>query len=157
MERIYSQMRLTMQTFGCQMYVHPELLLILYYIRAKDSELYIRIKDKGMQPEEVVSSIERILPKNLFMQENGSDVKAHYVTNTIGLMLACYVTNGNGDPIFKLLNSENNALLFKPETIDSNLLLEKIKHHDKQGYGGYVFDLSKLMEHIDLLRMLRKD
>lgn len=157
MERIYSQMRLTMQTFGSQMYVHPELLLILYYIRAKDSELYIRIKDKGMQPEEVVSSIERILPKNLFIQGNGSDVKARYVTNTIGLMLACYVRNRNEYSIFNLLNSENNALLFKPETIDSNLLLEIIKHHNKQGYGGYVFDLSKLMEHIDLLRMLRKD
>lgn len=157
MERIYSQMRLTMQTFGSQMYVHPELLLILYYIRAKDSELYIKIKNKGMPPEEVVSSIGRILPKNLFMQENGSDIKARYVTSSIGLMLACYVKNRNGDTIFKLLNSENNALLFKPETIDSDLLLEVIKHHNKQGYGGYVFDLSKLMEHIDLLRMLRKD
>ena len=157
MERIYSQMRLTMQTFGSQMNVHPELLLILCYIRAKDSELYTRIKDKGMQPEEVVSSIERILPKNLFMQENGSDVKARYVTNSIGLMLACYVRNRNGDTVFELLNPEDNALLFKPEVIDPSLLLEAIKRHNRQGYAGYVFDLSKLMGHIDLLHMLRKD
>ena len=157
MERIYSQMRLTMQTFGSQMYVHPELLLILYYIRIKDTELYEKIRNKELEINELVSSIEALLPKSLFILKTEIDYKARYVTNSIGLMLTCYVRSRNANTIFKLLNSENNALLFKPETIDSNLLLEVIKHHDKQGYAGYVFDLSKLMGHIDLLHMLRKD
>ena len=99
----------------------------------------------------------QLLPKSLFILKTEIDYKARYVTNSIGLMLTCYVRSRNANTIFKLLNSENEALLFKPETIDSNLLLEVIKHHDKQGYAGYVFDLSKLMGHIDLLHMLRKD
>jgi hypothetical protein len=157
MERIYSQMRLTMQTFGSKMCVHPELLLILYYIRIKDAELYEKVRNKELEINELVSSIEILLPKSLFMLKKETDYKARNITNSVGLMLACYARSRNGDTVFELLNPEDNALLFKPEVIDPSLLLEAIKRHNRQGYAGYVFDLSKLMGNIDLLHMLRQD
>lgn len=155
MERIYSYMRLVMRTFSANSYIHPGVLLILYYIRMRNQESYAALNKKLLTIEELVSLIEQLLPKSLFVQQNVSDYKVRFAANEVGLMLTSYVLHRNGLKAYNLLNENKDALSFTCKVMDAKLLFESIKHYDRQGYGGCVFDLSVLIEHIELLTTLQ--
>lgn len=158
MERAYSHIRLVIETFGTNSYINPEIILILYYIRMRDCDSYTKIKNKQLTIENLVSLIENLLPNSFFASENSSsDYKVRFVTYSVGLFLSCYTLNRNGYPIYTLLNKTKDALLFNCKVIDVKMLLEAIKFYERQGFDSCVFDLSLLIEHIELLFLLRAD
>ena len=163
MERLYAYMRLVLSTFGDNYHLHPRLLLILLYLRMQDMDFYQSLKRKGLAIQDVVNTLENEIFQKIKEKESAdkNSIAIRLLTFETARLLVCYSLNRSEVEEKLLTKEENNAsiLSFNTKIIDQNILKEAMSQF-KSGRTSYykqeVFDLTLLLDHIDLLNDIQE-
>ena len=160
MEKMYAHMRLVLQTFRSNEYLHPALVLLLFYIRMIDFDFYRSLTKKSAQIPQIISFVEEKLPHTLLVPKDQYDGKVRFVIAEVARLLSCYSMDKNGYKVYDLLSKEDNSKLqFIPEHMDLQMFQELVVYFERQGQmvGNGIFDLTYLINHIELLLPIQKD
>lgn len=160
MEKLYAHMRLVLQTFRSNEYLHPALVLLLFYIRMIDFDFYRSLTKKSAQIPQIISFVEEKLPHTLLVPKDQYDRKVRFVIAEVARLLSCYSMDENGYKVYDLLSKEDNSKLqFIPEHMDLQMFQELVVYFERQGQimGNGIFDLTYLINHIELLLPIQKN
>jgi hypothetical protein len=64
-EKIFAHARLALNSFASRNYVFPSLFIFLIYIRDFDKNLFEKIRNKEIKPQELLKQIRRFFPENI--------------------------------------------------------------------------------------------
>ena len=168
-EKTYTFARLIMQAFYGEVHVNPEIVLFLIYIRNKDIVFYENLKNKELDIDTIVKFIEDNLPFIVpkFDEEKRTD--CDFLITVIAKFLLCYsykvskntviMKNLSYSTVYKLLDKENNKLLFTTKIERNDLLLTDLRRLESNGYcrEAGIIDLTYMIEHIELMHDLKVD
>lgn len=160
MEKMYAHIRLVLQTFRNNEYLHPALVLLLSYIRILDSKFYNSLAKKHVPIPQIITFVEEHLPHTLLVSKDNYDRKVRFVIAEVARLLSCYSMDENGYKVYDLLSKEDDAkLLFIPKYMDQQMLQELVAYFERQGQmiGNGIFDLTYLINHIELLLPIQEN
>ncbi|MBO7226903.1 MAG: AAA family ATPase [Bacteroidales bacterium] len=168
-EKTYTFARLVIQAFYGEVHVNPEIVLFLIYIRNKDIAFYEKLKNKELNIDTIIEFIEDNLPfiVSKFDEEKRTD--CDFLITVIAKFLLCYsykvskntaIMKGfSYSTVYKLLDEENNKLLFTTKIERNDLLLTDLRRFESNGYcrEAGIIDLTYMIEHIELMHDLKID
>ena len=153
MEKAYSHMRLTLNTFENNVYIHPSLLVLLMFFRETNREFYNSLRQKSLEINKIIQHIEETFPTTMFQTDDEYDERVRTNIWTIADFLVCYITDRYEDHKYKLLKETNPPVLnFTCTVIDSAELLKAINWYSTRGHFYGVIDLRHLIEHLELMK-----
>ena len=156
MEKIYAHIRLSLLTFDYNMYVLPELVLLLMCFRFTDYEFYERIVAQSLTVQELVNEVEVRLPRTLFM---GDKYVVQYVVCGVAMLLITYNLIETGFSRENLIemtpNNEGSKLLISSKEIPQDSLQDAMKFYLDHPRDWGAVPLSYLVQHIELLKSFR--
>ena len=157
MEKMFGHIRLALQTFGEEHIANPDVLLMLMYFRANNADFYSRLKGKSLSAQDLLTEIEGILPKRIFIKEEYDrlDSFRHSVWGVAQLIVS-YNIDWSGRQREQLLvkGSSNDSLklLIAPTVIPKDEFQEAIKWYVENSYGANgTVPLDSLIQHLELL------
>ncbi len=100
------------------------------------------------------------MPHTLLVPKDNYDRKARFVIAEVARLLSCYSMDENGYKVYDLLSKEDNSkLLFIPEHMDLQMFQDLVAYFERQGQmiGNGIFDLTHLINHIELLLPIQEN
>lgn len=152
MEKMCAHIRLSLMTFDDDMYVLPELVLMLMYFRFTDYAFYERIVSQSLTAQELANVVEVNLPRTLFM---GDSSVVQYTVCVVAKLVVAY------NLIEKDVSRENllETIVHNDEVIGSHVMPQErfrraIEFYLKDEHWGRS-PLKYLVQHIELLKSFR--
>lgn len=152
MEKMCAHIRLSLMTFDDDMYVLPELVLMLMYFRFTDYAFYERIVSQNLTVQELVDMVEVRLPRTLFM---GNEPVVQYAVCVVAKLVIAY------NLIEKDVSRENllETNVHNDEVICSHVMPQE---RFRRAIEFYLNDecwgrspLNYLVQHIELLKSFK--
>lgn len=151
-EKIFTNIRLSLNMFSNRHNIPANLLFLLTYLRICESDCYERISKREYTNQELIKQIEKIFPQQIFDLNLNNRKRYFYIT--IALLLDCYRTTdlGRKEDERLLVNiSGNKKLFFKVNVINEPLLVQALEQcESKQD----IVSLESITAKINLLENL---
>lgn len=153
-EKQFTHIRIVLQSFRPNEYVHPGVVVILEYLRQKHYGIYDKISHREYTIDELVEKLEECLPHNIISHKDNYHTESHRFIWQVSRLICCYATDDFGrDDSYNLLSEgDKPELLFKCKVFNKERLLESIKYIMEHGHFNGVFDLRATIEHLELLK-----
>lgn len=133
-EKIFANIRLSLNMFNIRRQLFTELLCLLTYLRICESDCYEKITHREYTIQELINQIEDIFPKETFdlQARNDMDYNQRFYY-TIALLLKCYNTVNFVEEKKILCNKDGNSfLMLKLKYINEQQLIESLKWADSK-------------------------
>lgn len=156
-EKIFANIRLSLNMFNDRRTIFTDLLCLLTYLRICESDFYEKITHREYSIQEIVNQIEFVFPKQLFDLDTNYNI--HYNRRfyfTIAFLLECYITTPSGkDSNQALLTHEEKGLTiaFDVNVIDKEQLIASIGWVKSNSRD--LLSLEEITTKINLLENLR--
>lgn len=128
-EKIFTNLRLSINMFSDIHNIHADLLCLLTYLRICESDCYEKIAHKEYTIQELINQIEIIFPQQIFDLNTIDHITNGSFYFTTALLLSGYANNlrkKDEEPLLSKDN-ENTRLVFKVNFINEEKLVEVIK------------------------------
>lgn len=152
MEKMCAHIRLSLMTFDDDMYVLPELVLMLMYFRFTDYAFYERIVSQSLTAHELAYMVEVNLPRTLFI---GDSSVVQYAVCVVAKLVIAYNLIEKDVPRENLLET----IVHNNEVIGSHVMPQK---RFRRAIEFYLNDecwgrspLNYLVQHIELLKSFK--
>lgn len=146
-EKIFAHARLTLNLFEQKNYLHPEIFILLIFLRQTNYDIYSNIKTKSYSIQELVESVEKIIPQSI-------DNEKILIFIWVESLLLKFYSNNDFDNEFKLIgqNKDGNKVLlfesrFDTTTFTDQFIISFDSISNKRYYGN---KLSSLINKIEL-------
>lgn len=152
-EKQFTHLRIAIQSFRADKYVHPDVIVLLEYFRQKHYDFYNRMYHKQYTIDELVERLEEYLPNTLLSYDGSHDAQAHSFMLGVSKLICCYAEDDiNRSHAIKLVTEGNESkLLFKCNIFNQEHLLSFIKFYTERAPFQGIFDIRVLMDHLELL------
>lgn len=156
-EKIFANIRLSLNMFNNRRTIFTDLLCLLTYLRVCESDFYEKITHRKYSIQELINQIEFVFPKQIF--DLNTNYNIHYNRRfyfTIAFLLECYITTNLGkDDNQALLIRDDKGLTipFEVNAIDKKQLIESIEWMKSNSRD--LLSLEEITAKINLLDNLR--
>lgn len=150
MEKMCAHIRLSLMTFDDDMYVLPELTLMLMYFRFTDYAFYERIVSQSLTVQELVDMVEVRLPRTLFM---GNESVVHYAVCAVAELVVAYnliEADVQREDLLEMIVHK----AIGPHVMPQERFRRAIEFYLKDEHWGRS-PLKYLVQHIELLKSFR--
>lgn len=150
-EKILAQMRIVIKMFNSNNFLHPDLLVLMIYLKMFHDEVYSKISTHSMNIKELIDSIEPIFEHIIEKEKREKNsYKFHFAIAKI-VKFYGYEFYPNIRLIDKNEEGDNNyGLSFRVNYMDEHNLINDIQYMDNQ-IRGYDLKLSSFTNKINLL------
>lgn len=153
-EKQFIHLRIALLSFDVNSYVHPDVIVLLEYLRQKHYDFYSKLYHKEYSIDELVEKLEENLPQNLLSYDESYNHQGHSFVLSVGKLICCYVQDevGRRNSTKLITEGEKPELLFKCKVLNQEFLARMIKHYSVCGPFNGIFDIRLLMDHLELLK-----
>lgn len=152
-EKQFTHIHIALLSFEHNKYVHPGVIVLLEFFRQKYLCFYNKMYHKEYTIDELVEKLEEYLPHNLLSNTDTYDNQSRSFVYEVAKLICCYSQDliDKGKVVKLVSEGDNSKLLFNCKIFDNMLLLEVISHYSGCGNRG-IFDIRRLIEHLELLK-----
>lgn len=150
MDRIYAHMRLVLLSYDKRQILYPSVLLLLFYIKKTDLELYNQIKKRNLSLQDLIDRFESNRFKDIFVFDNSYDHSARHSLFVLIEFIYLYSNAGLGSQQLKVLSEDGKSLAFECKVMDKEKIFE-LTHLFTVSFDS----ISLLFPHIELLTGLK--
>ena len=157
-EKIFAYTRLVLRSFNSNMYVYPDMLFLMIYIKYYKNKLYTIIKSQNLSIQEFVNNIGEIFTDNF--RKDKEDEYTTTFTSAITKLIHFYNNRHrrtiSGQNLIEVgTNGEKYKLTFSlPEDIDKERVCQLLCYFNRT-FHGYDMKLKFFVDKIDLLEPLQ--
>jgi hypothetical protein len=158
-ERVFAYARLALMQFKENNFVLPNIYFLLCFWKVMNPDFYNKIRTKELSNQELLSHIERILPKKLLITDK-YQTRNRGIYYTIASLIYCYdiTTTDEGGVRGCTIESIRNEIKRKNEFTFTTLILDKdlfdeaLNWYCNESHSReYEYGLSFIFNRIDLL------
>lgn len=156
-EKLFIHTRLVTRIFDENNYVYPDSLFLLVYLKSYHADMYIKIKNKRLNIQELVSGLETIFDVNIKQEKDERYSQSfHYAVARILLFYENMFPNKESMQLISRIddNSGKVELSFETSIFNKEKLFNAIKYL-KERIHEYEIRITYFTEKIDLLDNLK--
>lgn len=160
-EKLFSYTRLALKSFNSRIFVYPDLLFLMIYLKYYESNLYDIIRNHKINIQDLVNNIGEVFANNL--KRENEERYSTTVTGSIAKLIKFYDNYNNykkhttNKPLIETTtnNEEKEKLSFLTKNINEEKLFQLLKHY-RNSFEGFDMDLDFFTDKIDLLEPLQQ-
>lgn len=153
-EKQFVHLRIALQTFRTNCYVHPGIIVLLEYIRQKHYDFYQKLSNKEYSIDELVAKLEDLLPHSVISQSENCNNNCHRFLWVVAKFICCYAHDDRDwrQPIELVTKGNNPELTFTCKVFNKEKMLDMIKHNVEHEHFNGILDIRELIDHLELLK-----